>query len=153
MEDRPAPEWVRFRVGAPERPPRFAPDCAPFSTMSHVAHREPALTIMREGVLRAGLVFDESRLNTSRIRVTWLSPNYWANGFRYGTVQYTYDWPALTVGIRACCILVIDRAVDDPVLADLTPYDSTQRDGPWWYDRATNQHYYNGNYTPDRKAR
>ena len=159
MNDRPAPEWARFRVGAPERPPRFAPDCAPFSTMSHVAHREPALTIMREGVLRAGLVFDESRLNTSRIRVTWLSPNYWANGFRYGNVQYTYDWPTLTAGMRAywvevipyrvpaCRILLTDRAVDDPVLADLTPYDPTQRDGPWWYDRATNQHYYNGNHT------
>ncbi len=101
MNDRPAPEWVRFRVGVPQRPPAFAPNCASFSTMSHVAHREAALTIMREGVLRVGLVFDESWLNTSRIRVTWLSPNYWTPGFRYGNVRFVYDWPALTVGMRA----------------------------------------------------
>jgi len=29
----------------------------------------------------------------------------------------------------------------------LAPYDPTQRDGPWWFDAASQQHYFNGNYT------
>ena len=158
MNDRVMPEWARFRVGVPQRR-GFTNDCVPFDRVSHVAHREPALTIMREGILRAGLIFDESRLNTSRIRVTWLSPNYWHNGFRYGNVQFIYDWHALTIGMRAywveaiaygipaCRILLTDRPADDPILAGLAPYDPTQRDGPWWFDAATNQHYYNNIYT------
>lgn len=158
MIEHPAPEWARFRIGAPQRT-GFAPNCVPFSTMAQVTHRETALTIMREGVLRAALVSDESRLNTSRIRVTWLSPNFWATGFRYGNVRFVYDWATLwagmpaywveviAYGISACRILLTDRPPDDPVLAGLAPYDPTRGDGPWWFDAATNQHYFNGTYT------
>jgi hypothetical protein len=158
MHDLLAPEWARFQVGVPQPRPGFAPNCVPFSTMSQVTHRETALTIMREGVLRAGLVSDESRLNTSRIRVTWLSPNYWTPGFRYGNVRFVYDWPTLwagmpaywvevmAYGVHACRILLTDRPVDDPVLAGLVPYDSTRGDGPGWFEVAPNQHYYNSTY-------
>lgn len=115
--------WTRFRVGVSQAP-GFANDCAPFDTVSYVAHRETALTILREGTIRAGLVSDESRLNTARLQVTWLSPNHWGNGFRYGNARFTFDWRRLVAGKRAywveaiayrspaCRILITERPTE-----------------------------------------
>lgn len=108
---------------------------------------------MEDGRLRADLVFDESKLNTERIRVVWLSPNDWtgAGGFRYGNVRFQYDWKSLVqgkkyywvesiaYGITACRILVTDKDYSHM----LEPYDPCAGDGPWWLDSSGN-HYWNG---------
>jgi hypothetical protein len=116
---------------------------------------EPALNIASGQGIRPGLVFDKSLLNTSRILVGWLSPNYWTFGFRYGNIKFDYDFKALIQNKKfywveaitqykppACRILItdIDRS------NQLTPYDPTIRDGPWWHDISSDTHYYNGMY-------
>ena len=51
---------------------------------------------------QGGVSIVESRLNTERILVTWLSPNDWTNagGFRYGNIAFELDWPDLVDGMR-----------------------------------------------------
>lgn len=150
-------DWSAFKVGTPSTTPNWVePDCVPLSTVSHIAHVETACDILRDGHLRAGLIFDKSILNKDRILVSWLSPNDWTNagGFRYGNVRFTFDWSKLVTGknyywvesiaygIAACRILVtsIDRS------SQLPSYDPTVGDGPWWLDAASGTHYWNSKF-------
>lgn len=149
-------EWKAYKVGTPSTYPNWTnPDCQPFSWVGHASHIDSALNIVREGQLRQGLVFDESKLNTSRILVTWLSPNHWVPGYRYGGVKFDFDFISIAQGMRyywveaitkysppACRILITD--LDRSNI--LPPYDPTSTDGPWWFDTKTNTNYYNGNY-------
>ena len=151
-------EWAKFKVGKLSTQRNWTnPDCQPFETISHVAHDDIARRIMSDGVIRSGLVCDESKLNTERILVSWLSPNDWngAGGFRYGNVRFQYGFDSLVTGknyywvenraygIEACRILITKENRS----ALLIPYDPTRRDGPWWHDTESNTHYRNGYYT------
>ena len=69
-------------------------------SISHVTHLDPAWRIFQAKELTAGLVFDESILRKKRILVTWLSPNDWADGYRYGNVRFTFDFRALVESLR-----------------------------------------------------
>ncbi len=145
------PEWSKFRVGTPA-PKGFNQDCQRFETVSHTSHVTTALSILDRGEIRPYLVFDESKLNDQRILVSWLSPNYWSNGFRYGNIRFDFDFKSLVEGKRfywvesvaykipACRILVTDTNHD----GDLDPYDPNSKKGPWWHDTTSDQHYYNG---------
>lgn len=150
-----APEWSQFAVGSPSTRDNWTnPDCQPLTTVSHVAHVEAASRIIADGKLRAALIFDKSRLNAARILVTWLSPNYWAYGFRYGNVRFTFPWEPLITnmrfywvesiayGVAACRILVTERDYGNSLLT----YDPSRRDGPWWHDVASGKHYWNGQH-------
>lgn len=149
-------EWQAFRVGKPSNRPNWTdPKCQSFSDISHVAHFNNAINIFQTGLINAGLVFDESLLNRSRILVVWLSPNDWhgAGGFRYGNVRFNFDWEKLisgknyywvesiAYGIPAARILVTDNDYS----SRLSRYDPTIGDGPWWYKEDSNTHYRNGN--------
>lgn len=149
-------EWQKFRVGKPSKRPGWTdPKCQSFSQISHVSHFNNAINIFQAGLINAGLVFDASLLNRSRILVVWLSPNDWhgAGGFRYGNIRFNFDWEKLIAdknyywvesiayGIPAARILVADKDYS----SKLTPYDPTIGDGPWWYDKGSNTHYRNGN--------
>lgn len=151
------PPWDKFAVGKPSlRKYRDNADCQPFSEIHHVAHIKQALRIIEDGVLRANLVYDKSKLNKHRIRVVWLSPNNWEHkgGFRYGNVKFTFSWKSLIKGCsfywvesirykpEACRILITKREYDSP----LEPYDPRLDTGPWWYDEDKDVHYWNGNY-------
>lgn len=155
QNDRPPP-WQEFRVGTPStRANWFQTDCQPLTAVAHVAHVPIAVRIVEDRQLRADLVYDESRLNTERIRVVWLSPNDWENagGFRYGNVRFWFDWESLITGrryywvesmaygIKACRILVTEIDYS----ATLEVYDPTVGDGPWWLAQ-DGQHYWNGKY-------
>jgi len=120
-----------------------------------VGHVDHALRIVADRKIRKGLVFDASKLNSERVLVVWLSPNHWADGFRYGTVAFTFDfadlvrdkkyyWVEAMTDYRpaACRILV----TGEDHSGKLKVYDPTKRDGPWWYDRANDTHYYNGKF-------
>ncbi|WP_140793842.1 hypothetical protein [Myxococcus xanthus] len=97
---------------------------------------------------------DKSRLNSKRIQVVWLSPNHWNDGFRYGNIRFDFDLTSLlknkrfywvesvAYGVPACRILITDQNRD----GELTPYDPSKRQGPWWHDQSSDQHYYNGKY-------
>lgn len=141
--------WQKFKVD--DGASRWS--CQPLTSVSHVSHVPTALRIVEDSTLRADLVFDESKLNTHRIRVVWLSPNEWARGYRYGNVRFTYDWARLVAGkryywvesiaygIEACRILVTET--DWSGLLD--EYDPERGDGPWW--QKDDAHFWNGDYT------
>lgn len=150
-----AQPWSEFAVGTKSENPKWTePTCRPLKTVSHVTHVSSAPRVLEDGELRAQLVFDESKLNTERIMVVWLSPNYWTNGFRYGGLCFKYDFDTLVAGRRyywvesiaygipACRILVTD--IDRDALLDA--YDPTTGDGPWWRD-SDGSHYWNGEKT------
>lgn len=152
------PKWAKFKVGDVSTQRNWTnPDCQPLETVSHVAHHDIARRIMCDGIIRSDLVCDESKLNSERILVSWLSPNDWdgAGGFRYGNVRFQYDFESLVIGknyywveslaygIEACRILITEKNWSDL----LDPYDPSHRDGPWWYDAESKTHYRNGYYT------
>lgn len=148
--------WSRFAVGTPRTRRGLAdPDCAPLVSVGHVAHVRAAFRIVEDGKLRPDLVFDESKLNTERIRVVWLSPNNWTNagGFRYGNVRFSFDWEGLVRGKRvywvesiayrvaACRLLISDTNYDGA----LQLYDPRAERGPWWVS-PSGKHYWNSKY-------
>lgn len=145
-------ECHRFQVGEPSRNPEWTNnECRPFNSVSHVSHLDSALAIMKGRLIRAGLVFDESKLKTARILVSWTSPNYWTPGFRYGNTRFELPWGRLVSTKKfywievipydtpACRILITDRDH-----SELAVYDPASRDGPWWFDANSGIHYYNG---------
>jgi len=147
-------EWNKFCVGVPSSKKNFSnPDCVPFSTISHVSHIHSALSIIRKNHLSAGLVIDKSILNKERILVNWLSPNHWSDGFRYGNISFDFPiddifpnkniyWiESIAYGIPACRILITDKEY-----SSLREYDPNIGDGPWWYNKENDTHYFNGKF-------
>lgn len=54
-----------------------------------------------------------------------------------------YFWvESIAYGIVACRILV----TKEDYRSDLHVYDPTLRNGPWWYDKGNDMHYWNGHY-------
>lgn len=156
MANRSTPEWARFRVGQPSTTSNWTNlDCQELTSIEHVTHIDMALRMMADGKMKSGLVFDESKLRTNRILVTWLSPNRWFLGSRYGNVSFSFDWNSLIQGMNyywvesiqqynpaALRILITDR--DRQSILDR--YDPTKGDGPWWQDESTRTHYWNGKF-------
>ena len=143
------PEWSEFSVGSPSTASNWTnPDCQPLTHIYHVTHLAAAHEVFAKGRLRAGLVFDKSKLNTHRILVNWLSPNSWAYGYRYGNVRFVFSWPDLIEGLRFYWVEAMSYGIKAPrILATannydglLQPYDPTSGDGPWWYDQKSQQH-------------
>lgn len=111
------------------------------STVYYVVHLPEARRILEDGCLRARLVYDESRLNRSRICVTWLSANTWNDGSIYGNVQLSFDWMDIVknrqvywveamTGYRphAFRLLLTDR--DMSHLRHVAPYNPNRDKGP-----------------------
>lgn len=82
-------EWERFRISRDGR------NAARLDTVRHIAHVPHARRIIEDERVKAGLVYDESRLNTSRISVAWVSANTWTRGSLYGTVEFQFAWADL----------------------------------------------------------
>lgn len=147
------PPWKKFKVGTPDTE-GFNTDCQQFETVSHTSHVDAALSIVERGEIRPYLVFDESILNDQRILVSWLSPNHWGTGFRYGNIKFDFEFrpliedkkfywvEAIAYKIPAPRILVTDKNHD----SELEPYDPRVKNGPWWHDVDKDKHYYNNNY-------
>lgn len=86
------PEWTPYACSIPKATGYKPGDGSALSKVYHVVHVPVARRILEDGRLRAGLVYDESKLNRSRLCVTWLSANTWAYGSIYGNVQFAFDW-------------------------------------------------------------
>jgi len=149
--------WTDYAVGQEAARKGWVDvDCQPLTIVSHVTRVLSALDVLRVGSIKPQLIYDESRLNTKRILVVWLSPNDWTNagGFRYGNVSFDLDWPKLIqdkrcywVGVmeykpKACRILLTEKDRD----TQLVPYRPQRCDGPWWHHRKEQKHYWNGYY-------
>lgn len=149
--------WTDFSVGTLSTNRKWVnSSCQPLERVSHVTHVAGALEVLRTGSIQPRLIYDESRLNTKRVLVVWVSPNDWSNagGFRYGNISFELDWTRLVedkrfywVGVmryqpRACRILVTDKNRDEKLL----PYVASEGDGPWWHNETAQTHHWNGDY-------
>jgi hypothetical protein len=85
-------EWTPYRIQIPKESAPSSSDGQLLETVYHVVHVRMARRILEDGHLRAGLIYDESKLQKSRICVTWLSANTWALGSIYGNVQFAFPW-------------------------------------------------------------
>jgi hypothetical protein len=90
------------------------PDAAPLKRVFHIAHIGQALQILEERQILARPVYDESRLNKSRVHVVWLSPNDWYNGSFYGNVRFHFDWEDLVQGTQIYWVEVIKYSPHAP---------------------------------------
>jgi hypothetical protein len=84
-------EWDRFRF---EIGKGYS---SKLTIVRHVAHVQSARRIVEDGQIRALLVRDKSRLNTSRVSVAWVSANKWV-GSIYGTVEFQFAWDDILNG-------------------------------------------------------
>jgi hypothetical protein len=145
------PEWTQFATIGPGVD---SSTMSQLNTVYHVTHLRSAPTVIEDGKIVAGVVFDESKLNTERILVTWLSPNYWNLGFRYGNICFLFDFQSLIQGMNSYWVESIAYQIPAPriLLTDkdysgrLEPYDATRGDGPWYHDVTNDSHYWNGQY-------
>ena len=149
--------WEKYKVGKVSDDSKWTNnDCQELNVLYHVAHLETAERILKDGLCRAGLIFDKSKLNKERLLVNWLSPNTWIDGSRYGNIGFSIELQSIIDDMKyywveaitsytphACRILITDRNHDDI----LEKYDPTIGDGPWYYDRKSGTHYWNGKFT------
>jgi hypothetical protein len=145
-------EWTPYRIEIPKRSAPSVRDGQPLETVYQIVHLPVARRILEDGCLRGGLIYDESRLQKSRICVTWLSANTWALGSIYGNVQFAFCWneqirrcrcywvEAMT-GYRphAYRILLTDRDLSaSKHVREYDPESSKgplrQRDGKWYWN-------------------
>jgi len=82
----PSPEWETYKI---------SDKYAELATVKHIVHLPVARRIIEDGKIKSGLIFDKSRLNKTRISVTWLSANDWSHGSLYGTVEFQFSWEKL----------------------------------------------------------
>ena len=111
------PEWERYEISGRGRP---------LSTFHHIVHLPQARRILEDGYLRSGLIRDESRLNRSRICVTWLSANTWGKGSVYGNVKFAFDWADIIEGRRVYWVEAIAHKGFDACRFLLTTRDRNQ---------------------------
>lgn len=143
-------EWDPYKIDFPP-PGGWTGQAAELDQIHHIVHPQAARFIMDEGRIRPGIVYDHSRLNTTRTTVIWLSAKLWP-GSIYGTVQFSFPWVKLIEGCRfywvedvlyqppAYRILVTTR--DYSHLSFLTLYDPSTEEGPlrvrngvWYYNQ------------------
>lgn len=150
-------EWKQFAVGEPSAfDNRINVDCCPFETVSHVCHIHDAFRIFEDDEVRPSLVADESKLRSTRTSVTWLSPNTWVNGSRYGNISFNYNWSELIRGKNFYWVEAITHyrpaafrilITDDSPAMVLKQYAPRKFEGPLAYDKARAIWYRNGKYT------
>jgi hypothetical protein len=146
------PEWTPYKIKLPAGPARRPGEAAELETVHHVVHVPEARRVLEDGVLRAGLIYDQSRLNKSRTCVTWLSANNWAFGSIYGNVQFEFPWADIIRGRsvywveamteynpHAYRLLVTDRDLSGSRFVEV--YDPAtakgplrERDGTWYWN-------------------
>jgi hypothetical protein len=122
----------------------------------HIVHVPLARRIVEDGQIKAGLIYDESRLNKSRISVVWVSANTWGPGSIYGTVEFQFAWSDLVVGQKIYWVEAMDYRPnayrlllskrDIPTGAN-TPYDPAKDEGPLRV--MDGKYYWNGEYTSE----
>ena len=148
-------EWEKYRIKGDS-----AKAGAELDVVRHIAHVPTARRIIEVRKIKAGLVYDESRLNKSRISVVWLSANTWAYGSIYGTVEFQFNWNTLIEGLKvywveamtrynpaAFRLLFSSRDLIELGSSVVEPYDPAKDDGP--LRKSGNKWYWNWNYTSE----
>jgi hypothetical protein len=145
------PEWdpFKFKIGKE--------NSAELTTVRHVAHVSSARRIVEDRAIKAGLVYDESKLNKSRLNVAWVSANEWARGSIYGTVEFRFAWADLVAGQKIYWVEAIEKyrppayrlllSKRDFRPGLVTPYDPAKDEGPLRFKDG--KYYWNGAYTSE----
>jgi hypothetical protein len=156
MAEIPQKSWTSYPVGKRSTRKNWVEaSCQTLSVVSHVTHVHNALEVLRVGSIKPQLIYDESRLNTKRVLVVWLSPNDWsgAGGFQYGNISFDLSWKklirdkhfywigAMEYSPTACRILITEKDRDEKLMRHVP----SRGDGPWWDDEENEKHYWNGN--------
>lgn len=122
--------WTRYRMADENK--EYLTD------VSHITHLQPALRIIRDGKIKPSLVTECDVLKTQRVLGTWLSPNTWHNGSRYGNLCFYFPvekllrrkkiyWvEAMAYQTVACRFLVTNEDYDYL----LKRYDPSEENGP-----------------------
>jgi hypothetical protein len=153
---KPMPEWTPYRLRLPTSATALAH--RRLLTVHHVVHVPVARRIFEDELIRAGLIYDESRLNRSRTCVTWLSANTWGPGSIYGNVQFSFSWRDIIRGRHLYWVEAIDKysppayrlLVTDRDLSNsryVTPYDPRSDEGP--VRKQDGRWYWNDKYTSE----
>jgi len=148
-------EWEKYSIKGD-----LAKTGVELDSVRHIVHVPAARRIIEDGRIKAGLVYDESRLNRSRISVTWVSANTWAFGSIYGTVEFQFNWKSLVEGQKiywveamekynptAYRFLLTEREPRELPSGAVEPYDPAKDDGP--LRRSGDKWYWNGNFTSE----
>jgi hypothetical protein len=126
------------------------------TAVRHIAHVPAARGILEDKQIKAGLIYDDSRLNTSRINVAWVSANTWGPGSIYGTVEFQFAWAELVANQKiywveamrykpnAYRFLLTRRDIPRGLIV---PYDPTKDEGPLRLKDST--YYWNGEFTSE----
>jgi hypothetical protein len=147
-------EWENYKIKGD-----LALVGAKLNKVRHIVHVPTARRIIDDGKIKAGLVYDESRLNKSRISVTWVSANTWALGSIYGTVEFQFDWKKIVEGQKiywveaikynphAYRFLLSSRELGELGSKLIEPYDPVKDDGP--LRKSGDNWYCNGEFTSE----
>lgn len=142
--------WKKYRIADGDE--------TEFDRVRHVAHLASAQRIVEDARIRSRLVYDKSVANTSRISVTWLSANTWADGSLYGTTAFEFPWDEIEGGRNIYWVEAIDSyrppafrllfTKHSPSFTFLIPYDPKTDDGPirlrngkWYRNRRFNSEF------------
>jgi hypothetical protein len=118
-----------------------------------------AIRIFEDGRIRAGLVYDESKLNTARVTVCWVSPKEWVNDYIYGHISFEFDWDEIvgdnkirwvevrTTGKRVICRFLI--SANDYPTSGLSEYPFKTVCGPLYRDDSSAKWYHNNLITSE----
>lgn len=151
-------EWTRYgcEISAAKR--LRSDDCVALKDVYHVVHVSDARRIIEDGKVKARLIYDESKLNKTRMHVCWVSANYWSTGSIYGSVSFNFRWANLVKNKRVYWVeampayrphayrfLLTNR--DPSTLQHVTAYDPETADGP--LRKCGNAWFWNGNYTAE----
>jgi hypothetical protein len=143
-------EWDRFKFDIGSENSRE------LTTVRHVVHAPFARRIVEDERIKAGLVYDESRVNKSRISVAWVSANTWGLGSIYGTVEFQFAWSDLVDGQKiywveamnyrpnAYRLLLSKRDIPTGLIV---PYNPAKDQGP--LRLAAGKYYWNSAYTSE----
>jgi hypothetical protein len=139
-------EWERFKIDVGTE----------LTTVRHVVHLPFACRIVEDGRIKAGLVYDESWLNKSRISVAWVSANTWGLGSIYGTVEFQFAWADLVKDQKIYWVeamnyrpnayrLLLSKRDLQPGL--IQPYDPAKDKGP--LRLRDDKYFWNYNFTSE----
>jgi hypothetical protein len=126
------------------------------TTVRHVVHVQFARRIIEDGKIKAGLIYDESRLNKSRISVAWVSANTWGLGSIYGTVEFQFNWTTLFAGQKIYWVEAMDYnpkayrfllSKREILTGAIKLYDPQKDNGPLLLKDG--KYYWNGDYTSE----
>lgn len=130
-------------------------DSREFECVFHVSHIKSSLRILEDKKINKNIVFDKSKLNETRILVSWLSPNDWSNsgGFRYGSIRFQFKFNDIIKDLN--CYWIEDIAYNTTACRFLLTrnhysyyqaYDPVKDPGPWKYNEYNKKHYFNNKY-------